>query len=89
MKIVYLVGDGMGDNPVAALGGKTVLQAADCPTMRQLAAVGTTVLVDTVPEPLAPGSDVANLCLMGYNPLEAYTGRAPIEADVVVARFRR
>ncbi|MCP5487279.1 MAG: cofactor-independent phosphoglycerate mutase [Verrucomicrobia bacterium] len=80
MKIVYLVGDGMGDNPVAALGGKTVLQAADCPTMRQLAAVGTTVLVDTVPEPLAPGSDVANLCLMGYNPLEAYTGRAPIEA---------
>jgi 2,3-bisphosphoglycerate-independent phosphoglycerate mutase len=80
MKILYLVGDGMGDNPIEALGGKTLLQAAACPTMRKLAAAGTTVLVDTVPEPLAPGSDVANLCLMGYNPLEAYTGRAPIEA---------
>lgn len=80
MKIVYLVGDGMGDNPVEALGGRTILQAANCPTMRRLAAAGRTVLVNTVPEPLAPGSDVANLCLMGYNPLDAYTGRAPIEA---------
>ncbi|HMP73156.1 MAG TPA: cofactor-independent phosphoglycerate mutase [Kiritimatiellia bacterium] len=80
MKLVYLVGDGMGDNPVDSLGGKTILQAANIPTMRKLAAAGTTVLVDTVPITLAPGSDVANLSLLGYDPSENYTGRAPIEA---------
>lgn len=80
MKYVVLVGDGMGDYPVPALGGKTVLQAAHIPHIRRLAAAGTITMVQTVPPSLPPGSDVANLSLLGYNPEDAYTGRAPIEA---------
>lgn len=80
MKYVFLVGDGMGDYPVPALGNKTILQAADTPCIRKLAAVGNVEMVKTVPDSLPPGSDVANLSLMGYNPELAYTGRAPIEA---------
>lgn len=75
-----LVGDGMGDYPVPELGGRTPLQAADIPNIRRLAAAGTVRLIKTVPEGLAPGSDVANLSLMGFNPENYYTGRAPIEA---------
>jgi len=80
MKYVVLVGDGMGDYPVAELGNKTILQSADIPNIRKLAAAGKVDMVQTVPAELPPGSDVANLSLMGYNPLDAYTGRAPIEA---------
>lgn len=80
MKYVILVGDGMGDYPVEEFGHRTILQAADIPTIRKLAAAGQVDMVQTVPEELPPGSDVANLSLMGYNPLDAYTGRAPIEA---------
>ena len=61
MKYVVLVGDGMGDYPVEALGDKTPLQAADCPTMRTFAALGETRMVQTVPKGMPPGSDVANL----------------------------
>lgn len=75
-----LVGDGMGDEPVAALGGRTPLQAAAMPAIRRLAARGHARLVRTVPDGLAPGSDVANMGLLGYNALENYTGRAAIEA---------
>ena len=80
MKILVLVGDGMGDYPVAALGDKSPLQAAHIPNMRRLAAAGEVRMVQTIPEGMAPGSDVANLDLLGYNPAENYTGRAPIEA---------
>jgi 2,3-bisphosphoglycerate-independent phosphoglycerate mutase len=80
MKYIVIVGDGMGDYPVPALGNKTILQAAEIPTMRKLAAAGRVEMIQTVPEALPPGSDVANLSLLGYNPLDAYTGRAPIEA---------
>lgn len=80
MKTVVLVGDGMGDYPVDSLGGKSPLQAAHLPHMRKLAAAGVVRMVQTVPEGMAPGSDVANLDLLGYNPAENYTGRAPIEA---------
>ncbi len=80
MKYIVIVGDGMGDYPIPAFGNKTVLQAADIPTMRKLAAAGRVEMIQTVPEALPPGSDVANLSLLGYNPLDAYTGRAPIEA---------
>jgi len=80
-KIIVLVGDGMGDYPVAELGGKTPLQVAHIPHIRRIAAAGRLRMVQTVPvSGLAPGSDVANLSLMGYNPEENYTGRAPIEA---------
>ena len=75
-----LVGDGMGDEPVAALHGRTPLQAADLASIRRVAALGTAQLVRTVPDGLAPGSDVANMGLLGYNALDNYTGRAAIEA---------
>ena len=79
-KIAVLVGDGMGDEPVAALGNQTPLQKARIPTIRRVAALGRVQLVHTVPEGMSPGSDVANMGLLGYNASENYTGRAAIEA---------
>ncbi|MEN7972961.1 MAG: cofactor-independent phosphoglycerate mutase [Verrucomicrobiota bacterium] len=80
MKYVVLVGDGMGDYPIEALGGKTPLQVAKIPTIGKIAAAGEVRLVQTVPEGMPPGSDVANMALLGYNAALNYTGRAPIEA---------
>ncbi len=80
MKHIILCGDGMGDYPVSELGEKTILQAAHIPNMRRIAAGGRVLMVQTVPENLAPGSDVANLGLLGYDARTSYTGRAPIEA---------
>ena len=80
MKYVVIVGDGMGDYPVAELGGRTPLQAAHAPNMRRLSVAGRVDALMTVPEPLSTGSDVANLGLLGYDPHVTYTGRAPIEA---------
>ncbi|HMP97592.1 MAG TPA: cofactor-independent phosphoglycerate mutase [Kiritimatiellia bacterium] len=80
MKYVVLVGDGMGDYPIPEFGDKTILQAADIPFIRRLVAKGRVDMVQTVPASLPPGSDVANLSLLGYDPEDAYTGRAPIEA---------
>jgi 2,3-bisphosphoglycerate-independent phosphoglycerate mutase len=80
MKFVVLIGDGMGDYPVAELGGSTILQAAAMPNTRAIAAAGIVRLVNTAPSGMYPGSDVANMGLLGYNAAENYTGRAPIEA---------
>lgn len=80
MKFAILIGDGMGDRPVASLGGKTPLQAASIPNIRMAAGAGVTHLIKTVPEDMQPGSDVANLSMMGFNPHAFYRGRAPIEA---------
>jgi 2,3-bisphosphoglycerate-independent phosphoglycerate mutase len=80
LKTVVLVGDGMGDRPCPALKGQTPLQAAHIPNMRRLAATGACLLAETVPPGLPPGSDVANLGLLGYDAREYYSGRAPIEA---------
>lgn len=80
MKYVVIVGDGMGDHPVAELGSKTPLQAARMPNTRRLAAAGRIDAMVTVPAPLSTGSDVANLGLLGYDPHVHYSGRAPIEA---------
>ncbi len=80
MKYVMLVGDGMGDVPIPELDGRTPLAAARTPAMDRLAAEGELLLVRTVPEGFPPGSDVANLSLLGYEPQECYTGRAPLEA---------
>ena len=80
MKYLVLLGDGMADFPVPELGGKTPLQAAKKPAMDFLAANGTMGLVRTVADDLSPGSDVANLCVMGYDPKVYYTGRSPVEA---------
>lgn len=70
----------MGDYPVPELGGRTILQAAAIPHLRRLAAAGELTMVRTVPDELPPGSDVANLGLLGYDARLNYTGRAPIEA---------
>ncbi len=79
-KIVILLGDGMGDYPIDALGGKTPLAAARTPNMDFLARNGIMGLTRTVPEGMTPGSDTANLSVFGYDPSKYYTGRAPLEA---------
>ena len=79
-KYIILIGDGMGDYPQPALGGKTPLQSAIIPNMRAIAAAGEARLVTTVPGGMPPGSDVANLSIMGFDPKKYYKGRAPIEA---------
>ena len=80
MKLIVLLGDGMADLPLEVLGGRTPLQAAEKPNMDRLARQGRSGLARTVPEGFAPGSDVAHLSVMGYDPAEYYTGRAPLEA---------
>jgi len=80
MKYIIVVGDGMADYPRPELDNKTPLQYANTPNMDLLASRGEVGLVKTVPERFAPGSDVANLSVMGYAPEKYYTGRAPLEA---------
>lgn len=80
MKHLILLGDGMADYPIDVLGGKTVLEYARTPHMDRMAAEGTLGLIDTIPQGLPPGSDVANLSVLGYDPRECYTGRGPLEA---------
>ncbi len=80
MKYAVLVGDGMADLPMAELGNRTPLEYASTPHMDTVASRGHVGLVRTVPEGLAPGSDVANMALMGYDPKQYYSGRAPVEA---------
>jgi 2,3-bisphosphoglycerate-independent phosphoglycerate mutase len=70
----------MADRPHAQLGGKTCLQAAKTPNLDQLATLGEVGMVHTVPEGFPPGSDVANLSVMGYDPRKYFTGRSPLEA---------
>ena len=80
MKYIVVLGDGMADQPVAALGGKTPLEAAVTPVMDALASMGTLGTVQNVPAGMAPGSDVANLSVLGYDPAANYSGRSPLEA---------
>jgi len=80
MKYIILLGDGMSDRPHAELGGKTCLQAANTPNLDQLATLGQVGMAQTVPDGFPPGSDVANLSVMGYDPRKYYTGRSPLEA---------
>ena len=80
MKRVLLVPDGMADEPLAELGGRTPLAVADTPAMDALAQTGTVGLVRTVPDGMAPGSDVANLGVLGYDPAAVFSGRSPLEA---------
>lgn len=80
MKYVIFLGDGMADLPVEELGGKTPLESADKPNMDFIASHGKLGMVKTVPDGIKPGSDVANLSVMGFDPLKYYTGRSPLEA---------
>ena len=80
MKYIVVLGDGMADEPIAALGNKTPLEAADTPAMDALASGGEMGLVQNVPFGMSPGSEIANLSVMGYDPLTDFTGRSPLEA---------
>lgn len=80
MKYIVLIGDGMADRPMKELGGKTCLQAARTQNMDRLASEGESGKVRTIPKGFDPGSDVANLSILGYNPSKYYSGRAPVEA---------
>ena len=80
MKYIVILGDGMSDEPMEALGGKTPLEVAKTPTMDALASMGELGMVQNVPPGMSPGSDVANLSVMGYDPKESYSGRSPLEA---------
>lgn len=80
MKYIILIGDGMADYPLKELNNKTPLQVAKKPNMDKLALNGRSGLLKTVPDGMEPGSDVANLSIMGYDPAKYYTGRGPLEA---------
>ena len=79
MKYVIVIPDGCADEPQESLGGKTPLQAAHLPNMDRIAQMGVVGRSNNVPRPLTPASDVATLSLFGYDPLQVYTGRAPLE----------
>ena len=80
MKYIVVLGDGMADEPIPALGGRTPLDAAVTPVLDELAGKGTLGTVQNVPAGMAPGSDVANLSVLGYDPAANYSGRSPLEA---------
>ncbi len=80
MKYIVLIGDGMADYPLPDHDGKTPLQIAHTPNMDRIAKDGITGFLKTVPSGFAPGSDVANLSIFGYDPAQYYTGRSPLEA---------
>lgn len=80
MKYLIVVPDGAGDDPVQALEGKTPLEVADIPMINELASKGKVGTVKTIPDGVAPGSDAANLSVMGYDPSIYLTGRSPLEA---------
>ena len=80
MKYVIILGDGMADQPIESLGGRTPLQAAHKPVMDQMAGRAEQGIAYTVPENLPAGSDVANLAMLGYDPQKYYSGRSPLEA---------
>lgn len=80
MKYIVILCDGMADEPLEELGGKTPLEAARTVNMDSLAKLSEIGMVRTVPEGMAPGSDTANLSVIGYDPKKYYTGRSPLEA---------
>ncbi len=79
-KYVVVLGDGMADEPIEALGGKTPLAYANTPAMDQLSRLSEIGMVHTIPEGMKPGSDTANLSVLGYDPKIYYSGRSPLEA---------
>jgi len=80
VKVLVVVGDGMADEPLAELGGRTPLEFARTPNFDRIAREGACGLVRTIPPGFEPGSDIANLSLLGYDPGRYYTGRGPLEA---------
>lgn len=88
MKYVIILGDGMADWPLEQLGGETPLSYAHTPVMDELAARSEIGTAATIPEGMAPGSDTANLSVLGYNPQKYYTGRSPLEALSIGAKMK-
>src|SRR5699024_12391769 len=80
MKYIVVLGDGMADEPLEELGGKTPLAYADTPVMDSLARWGEMGMVKNVPKGMAPGSDTANLSVLGYDSEIYYSGRSPLDA---------
>lgn len=80
MKYIIVLGDGMADEPIAELGNKTPIEYANTPTMDRLSNQGEVGLVHTIPDGMKPGSDTANLSVLGYDPNVYYSGRSPLEA---------
>lgn len=80
MKYIVILGDGMADEPIAQIDGRTPLMAANTPVMDSLAAKSEIGLAHTIPKGMKPGSDTANLAVLGYDPEKYYTGRSPLEA---------
>lgn len=80
MKYIVVLADGMADEPIAELNGKTPLEYARTPQMDRLAVRSEIGMTNTIPEGMAPGSDTANLAVLGYDPRQYYTGRSPLEA---------
>lgn len=80
MKYIVVLGDGMADEPLEELGGKTVLAYANTPNMDRLSKLSEIGMVHTIPDGMKPGSDTANLSVIGYDPKEYYSGRSPLEA---------
>ena len=80
MKYVVVLGDGMADEPIEQLGGKTPLEYADTPNLDRLSKLSEIGLVHTIPDGMKPGSDTANLSVLGYDPKKYYSGRSPLEA---------
>lgn len=80
MKYIIILGDGMADEPIDMLGGKTPLQAANKPSIDKLAAMGVSGMFKSVPEGFAPGSEIANLTVLGYDVAEDFEGRGSLEA---------
>lgn len=80
MKYIIVLGDGMADEPIDSLNGKTPLEYASTPTMDELSKKSEVGLCKTIPEGMKPGSDTANLSVLGYDPKQYYTGRSPLEA---------
>jgi 2,3-bisphosphoglycerate-independent phosphoglycerate mutase len=89
MKYIVMIGDGMADRPLKELDGKTPLQKAFTPHMDRLANEGIIGKTRTIPHGFYPGSDVANLSILGYNPLRFYTGRAPLEAASIGVKLNK
>lgn len=80
MKYIIVLGDGMADEPIESLGGKTPLEYASTPMLDELSKHSELGLSHTIPEGMSPGSDTANLAVLGYDPRKYYTGRSPLEA---------
>ena len=80
MKYIVVLGDGMADLPIEEIEGKTPLEYAKTPIMNLLSRQSEIGLVESIPESLSPGSDTANLSVLGYDPRKYYSGRSPLEA---------